>query len=324
MDSDTGWLKTRWRVVNEDHRHAAEQGDPLPVRKTYRYLRIGMLTVVAALGYSIVHEHRASGCWLGSISGYYYTPAGPVFVGMLVAIALALVVIKGRMWEDVLLTLAGFMAPVVAFLPTRDPTLGSTSPPFTGACLDRTWELGRYRPDAGKGFLALSAKNDLHALAFAGAVGIGMATAAYLFAEWWRRRSGTDTASELTSGTRISLALSVAFAVAGYVVVNYRYDWLLDKHALAAAAMFGCLALAAGLDGLIGVRATAKMQRRCGLAYLATGLAMLVAGGFFWFSGHDPNGHSVIWIEGIEITLFAIFWLIQTIERWNPTAGPTT
>ena len=37
-----------------------------------------------------------------------------------------------------------------------------------------------------------------------------------------------------------------------------------------------------------------------------------------------PDGHAVIWIEGVEITLFAIFWLIQTIERWNPTAPPAT
>ena len=117
-------------TVEEDHRQPAEQGYPLSARKTYRYLRIGMLVVVLTLGYSVLQERRASGCWLGSISGYYYTPVGPVFVGMMVAVALALVVIKGRMVEDVFLTLAGFMAPVVAFLPTTDPTLGANYPSF--------------------------------------------------------------------------------------------------------------------------------------------------------------------------------------------------
>ena len=45
---------------------------------------------------------------------------------------------------------------------------------------------------------------------------------------------------------------------------------------------------------------------------------MLLAGVAFWCSSHDPSGHAVIWIEGVEITLFAVFWLIQTIERSEP------
>jgi hypothetical protein len=324
-DSDSG-LKGKWHTVRERYRRAEEQGHPLAALKTYRYLRIGMLVVVAALGYSLLQEHRASSCWLGSISGYYYTPVGPVFVGMMVAIALALIVIKGRMVEDVLLTLAGFMAPIVAFLPTSDPTAGSTYPLFKGACLNKTWMIHHYRPDAGDGFIASSTKNNLHALAFAGAVGVMVVVSSYLFAEWWRRRSNqkeeVQRESELTRGTAINLALSVVFAAAGVFVVKFHYSWLLDKHAMAAGAMFGLLALAALVDGFLGVGDGQKKSQICGAAYLLTGATMLVAGGIFWFTKHAPNGHSVIWIEAIEITLFAIFWLIQTIERWNFTVSP--
>ena len=325
-DSDSSWLKRQFVTVRDDRRQAEARGHPLAGVKTYRYLRIGMLVAVAALGYSLVQEHRASGCWLGSISGYYYTPVGPVFVGMMVAIALALVVIKGRMAEDVFLTLAGFMAPIVAFLPTTDPTHGADYPSFTGACLNQTWNIHHYRSDAGDGFLASSTENNLHALAFAGAVGVTVIVLSYLFAERWRRKSdkksNVHTESELTPGTVINLALSVVFAIAGVVVVKFHYAWLLDKHAIAAGAMFGLLALAALADGVLGIRDDQKKPRICGALYLVTGATMLVAGAIFWFTDHQPNGHAVIWIEGIEIALFATFWLIQTIERWNFTVTP--
>ena len=131
MESVTGWLKGQWLTVEEDHRQPAEQGYPLSALKTYRYLRIGMLVVVLTLGYSVLEERLEFGLLArlhqrlllhAGRSGLRRDDGGGP--------RLALVVIKGRMVEDAFLTLAGFMAPVVVFLPTTDPTLGANYPSF--------------------------------------------------------------------------------------------------------------------------------------------------------------------------------------------------
>jgi hypothetical protein len=89
--------------------------------KTYRYLRISMVGAVALLGVSVVIERTNVDCWQTSVSAYYYTPVRSVFVGVLMAIGLCLIVIKGSTpWEDATLNAAGMLAPVVAVVPTTD------------------------------------------------------------------------------------------------------------------------------------------------------------------------------------------------------------
>ena len=59
-----------------------------------------------------------------SISAYYYTPARGVFVGVVVAIGVALMAYRGyTRGENVLLNAAGVLAIVVALVPTADPAL---------------------------------------------------------------------------------------------------------------------------------------------------------------------------------------------------------
>ena len=82
------------------------QGHDISAIKTYRYLRIGMLVAVIALASSILEEYWKPGvsCFMGSISGYYYTPIHSVFISVMVAIGVALIVIKGKTaTEDALL-----------------------------------------------------------------------------------------------------------------------------------------------------------------------------------------------------------------------------
>ncbi|OWY63029.1 hypothetical protein B7486_55270, partial [cyanobacterium TDX16] len=83
---------------------------------TYRYLRIGMIGAVGLLTTSIWIEHGnvQEPCFQTSISAYYYTPVRAVFVGCLLAVGLALIVIKGRTaLEDTCLNSAGMLAPLV-------------------------------------------------------------------------------------------------------------------------------------------------------------------------------------------------------------------
>src|SRR5680860_326649 len=99
------------------------------VRKTYRYLRIGLLFSVLMLGISIVVERVMIECWQTSISGYYYTPVRAVFVSSLVVTGVAMIAIKGQGVEDLMLNIAGMLAPVVAFVPTQNVSEGCWSSP---------------------------------------------------------------------------------------------------------------------------------------------------------------------------------------------------
>ncbi len=92
--------------------------DPVdtPSVQTYRYVRASIvgsvLLLFVAVGVQIVAD---GGSVESSISAYYYGPVRSVFVGILVAMGLALVAIKGRSGlEEIALNLAGMLAPVAA------------------------------------------------------------------------------------------------------------------------------------------------------------------------------------------------------------------
>ena len=91
--------------------------------KSYRYLRLAIVVVVLSLIASVLIERSKTSCWEVSISAYYYTPVHAMFVGALVAIGVCLIAVKGsEEWEDMLLNVAGILAPIVAFVPTSPPS----------------------------------------------------------------------------------------------------------------------------------------------------------------------------------------------------------
>jgi hypothetical protein len=285
--------------------------DPAAV-KTYRYLRLGMLVAVAILVYSVLEEYFQPGvhCLLGSFSGYYYTPVRGVFTCVMVAIGFALIVIKGRTaLEDVLLSLAGMMAPVVAFIPTSDD--------LHGVCRPEMLRIGHYQPDPGSRLIPSSISNNVHALVFAGFAALVIVGLAILVQ--WRRDPGS--VSEYTTGTWVNLGIATALVLTALVLVKWSYSWVLQGHARAACAMFVFLAAAAGTNSVVGFR------DRTGSVYAWTygmvGLAMIVAGLLFvLYQRHHQSalgGHLVLTIETVEIALFVVFWGLQTVERWTET-----
>ena len=89
--------------------------------KAYRYLRVALVALVVLLFSAIVIEWWATGpsCLEPSISAYYSTPVRAVFVGVLVTMGACLIALEGNTEaEDVLLNVAGMLAPGVAFVPT--------------------------------------------------------------------------------------------------------------------------------------------------------------------------------------------------------------
>jgi hypothetical protein len=104
---------------------------PTMALRTYLALRLSAVGVIAVLAVSLFKEYsRDSECLQGSISAYYYTNVQSVFVGALVTLGLVMIVLWGKTpWEDGALNLAGLLAPVVAFVPTRPSNLCSLEKP---------------------------------------------------------------------------------------------------------------------------------------------------------------------------------------------------
>lgn len=89
-----------------------------------------------------------------SISHYYYTMAGDVFVGLLCAVAFFLIVYPGHEAKDNRLTnLAGILALGIAFFPTNPMTSGGCS---VMAIELRTWSQSMHNICAGSFFITLS------------------------------------------------------------------------------------------------------------------------------------------------------------------------
>jgi hypothetical protein len=291
---------------------APKPGRDVAALKTYRYLRLGLLAATAGLAYSIVAEARQSGvdCFLGSISGYYYTPAHSVFVGVMVAIGIMLLVIKGKtVIEDACLSIAGMMSFIVAFIPTSDDVQGVCRAPMLDA--------SRYEPARGSPVVTASINNNLHALLFAGYVAVVLFVGAYCI-----QRKLHGRPPEYTVGTWVSLSAGLVLLLVASALLRWAYDWVLDGHARAAGAMFLFLAVAALANSYFGFR-FGQTARVYAWIYGAVGVAMILSGVVFIAARSQDRsslgGHLVLVVEAVEIGLFVVFWMVQTVERWHQT-----
>lgn len=290
--------------------------DDVASRKTYRYLRIGIVGAVVLLGASVLLERSKvdPDCWQTSISAYYYTPARAVFVGALMAIGLSLIVIKGSTaWEDGFLNVAGMLAPVVALVPIGNP----------GECWSIEPEpLPTEKNPAGDNVLAdwvvRNIENNIEALLWAGAAALltAVAIAGIAFAVGARRgerRALSDLWTGPHRGTFFSLIAVMVFLAAGAVLFATWDRFEENAHGLAAYAMFGFLAAAAVVNAVecrkFGLRWYVRLY---GLIAVLMGAAALMILMRDW-------DHKTLVLEIVEIGLFAGFWVTQTRELWHTT-----
>ena len=267
--------------------------------KTYRYLRIGMVAAVVCLAGAIAIERSNVSCWQTSISAYYYTPARAIFVGGLIAVGFGLVVIQGRSSvEDICLNFAGMFAPVVAVAPTTD----------VGAC----WSIPPIpRPVTDDGELAVWVRayvdNNVKALLVAGAVAVAAAVIVALVS----RSTGG-----ISRGAWVSLAVTVVALVGTWVLLESWSDFSTRAHGFAAVLMFVFL-IGAVVSKAIGDWRTEP--RRYAPMYAAIG-GLMALGGVVISLLRIGGDHTVLVLEAFEITLFAAFWMVQTVENWNERA----
>jgi hypothetical protein len=263
--------------------------------KTYRYLRVGMIGAVVLLAASIGIEIAKAGCAQTSISAYYYTPARSIFVGAMFLVGLSLIVYKGRsLPEDTWLNLAGMLAPVVAVAPTSD----------IGTCRS----VAPLLADTLPAWVIPSIDNNLWALWIVGVAGLVVAVAV-----WFMNRNDAKRRPEVDPGTGRSLLLTAVLLAAAVFVILVFPDFVHTRaHGFAAIAFFGCLLGAIVVNVLHHQGEDEKAWRRW---YVIIAAGMVLGGFIGVLKIFDPY-HTFV-LEAVEIALFAVYWIVQTVENWD-------
>lgn len=261
-------------------------------QRTYRYVRVSIVAATLVLGVSIGLEVARAGV-LPSISAAFYTPAGNLFVGNLCAIALALLVLSGRSVEQGLLDVAAVFALVVALVPTPISDASCSGP---GVCVPGA---------AVSGVL----NNGVSVASLSVVVLIAAAVLAR-----WQGSAGWGTVVTLVV-IAVIVAGFVAWALADFSA------FLRGAHNVAAVGFFSVIGVVAAVSAWRPQRA--PLGFRVLYAAVAVGIlgalialvVVLVAGGA---ATATVGGVPVIFLgESVVVTLFAVFWLVQTVELWN-------
>lgn len=258
---------------------------------TYRYLRLAIVTVVVTLLVSVGLERSATSCWNGSISAYYYTPVHSIFIAALGLIGVALFAIRGgNQCEEILLNAAGFLAPVVAFVPTGwssnycPSNLMLTSKNAVDQLLD------------GNHFFAKFYSNNLAAFIAGGVFAVIVTALMY-----WRKENRVLPPKELAVP---ALGAAVVVVVGFIWHKAWPASFSTHAHSYAAILMFALVGLViistAKRDTSPGYKA---LYFACAGAMAGGGVVVVVVGALVKWR------HQVFVLELIEITLFVIFWL---------------
>ena len=254
-------------------------------RNTWRYLRLAMVGVVLVLGAAVVVERVKvrPGCFQTSISAYYHTPVHAVFIGALVTLGVCLISLRGSTdREDLLLNIAGLLAPIVAFVPTRHYSMSCVSvhPPI--------------------GHMSAGVANNVVALQIVSAVALVIVGGVLVF-------------SEATLTARIGGVVGALLWVATLVwFVAFRAGFLGHAHIVAAVGLFGCI-IGAAFDNAFDTD-------RHGWQPLYISLAVLMAAAVLIPLIVDLATNWQYWMivtEALVLALFMVFWLAQTVELWD-------
>lgn len=296
-------------------RHSASRGTRLIVTGmdpqlliTYRYLRMSLVAVLAMLAWAVLIQWQGSGePLLTSISDYYWTPVRAVFVGALVALGIGMVVLKpDNELEDILLNIAGVLAPVVAFVPTPD----------VGTC-----QRNQDGDFVGAAQATLDGiKNNVPALLAAGMLAVLILLLFTKVLPEETKLPPPEPAARLARklGFAAVLVLLVG-AVAWFRAGGTSFEC--NAHYAAAFTLFGCIIGVAVLNAIGKYRDSLRdksadqvslVNRYSVIAFLmlvvlATGLIGLKANWDYW----------IMFIEAGVLVLFMTFWILQSLDLWN-------
>jgi len=277
-------------------------GDKKPTRDvtldTYRYLRGGMAVMIVLLGAAVIGERLMATCWQTSISAYYFTTAHSIFIAALCALGVLFIAYKGSCdTEDVLLTLAGILAFIVAMVPTTRPGLQCGSYGLPGdyevnhAITNNVW-----------------------------AVVIALVTARVV--SWWLYRRTKTTQSKSVLGTLTLCLLWLVMAVGFVAFIFFPIPFDSNAHGISASIMFMALIATVVTTAFLASREdeTKAPHRRFYLLFHWGIAALMVVTLIAVVVLHltlDRWSHWVIVSEIVLITEFTVYWVVQTIELWR-------
>ena len=288
------------------------------VLATYRTLRVAMIPLLLTLVVAPTLEtFRGQTCVLGSVSAYFHTPARGAFVCALAGLGALLIAYKGNDdVEDVLLDFAGFMAFLVALVPTAvDPI-----------CADK---YGLVVADAGS---ASGVRNNVATLALVVVVGLVLSRIIPRVVAAATDRSARAALAESSPtrpddvGRPSRTARILGFVTSSVVIGELGLCGLFPHfftdhgHTISAVTMvLGVLGvMIANARGLAGAsEGTDKPSARHwvnGYSVTAAATLGLIA---LAVAGLRSSDHLALVVELIVITGFAAFWLRQTRELWN-------
>jgi len=250
---------------------------------TYRYVRFALLALLLTLAVSVGAETARAG-WQTSLSGYYYTAAGPVFIAVLGAVGVCLVALRGFTdAEDVCLNLSGISAPMVAFVPT--PAAGH--PPDVHAIVNNALSFLVVLA-IGYVVVLVATVRRQHRPTPWGVVGLVATAAAWIVGMAWILLDHTSFAAHAHALAGVFTFLPFA----GVVVLNT--DW-------------GVRVLA---------REAAASRTRFDAAYWAIVAGMVVVVAVFALV--HAWAYALLGVEAGLLALFALFWVLQTVDLLDP------
>ena len=302
---------------------------------TYRYVRLALVAVVAGLLASMVLAATSDNCWQTSISAFYYTVAHAVFIGALCAVGVCLISYKGLTTpEDILLNFAGFLAFVVALVPTSSP-LHNPKDPATSC--------GLWLPTHSVATAAVG--NNVIAVLVGAAVGI----VTYLVV---RAQAGPAPGADVDHGARrfepdrpprpvlVAVAdfvlkwVQVAAPVLTAAALAAGLLWfLIDRDSFSAGAhSAAAIAMFSGIIAVVVLYACYSLQHFCHcrargrftVGYITIAAVMsatLVVVGVLHVHLRTWN-YAILGLEIALIVEFAAFWLLQTLDSWNGQYRP--
>ena len=306
--------------------------------KSYTYLRTAMVGLLVGLGVAVFYQTGRQGFHiLASVSAYYYTPAQAIFVGALIGLGACMIALKGTNGvEEVFLNLGGMFAAVVAIVPT---SRGEDYRTAVRACKQGAGPLLTEKASTDLDcptVLALAdatranVENNMVALLVVGLLGL---VAALLFALrdrrgllWDRRGLGAGFWWGFGAAFVVWLSGAIAFLASTERFID-------NAHYIAAFGLLACIVVVAIANALRHEEtqpsgASAREQTLNGLkaaggalirtpnrlnsyAWLAWAMVVVAVVGVVLVI---VNAFALFWLEIAVALLFAVFWMVQTID----------
>ena len=249
-----------------------------------------MLALVAGLGVAVAYERLKThpGCFQVQISAYYYTPVRSVLTGVLFALGVCLLCIRGNTsGEDILLNFAGMFAAFSGLVPT---------PEVDPNCSSAGYVTENLKANIGNNVFALLA--------------IGLVVLAVLARpQRWRelRRRGSLLRQPAVYAY---LAAWLVWITTALVLELARGSFDGYAHYVAATLML------LFIFAVVVLNAWAVRERPGANYYAAVAASIAVFSVGFGISTFAGWAYGILGLEISFLTLFAVFWVIQTKELW--------